>query len=176
MERLEKILTGKTYIHYSNLSISQSCVSSCLLLLVSWELSRSFCMYVLSKKTTLIRCVCTFLLLRLLFVQYSKHLQDCQSSLLLWYRSIGSYSHRAIASESQEKGTNCRCIEILQNEDHHVIYAYTKSCSMLSCKVWDFFVYLIMYLSQICLIGFKRYVSYNWKHNNWKKCFFIKRW
>lgn len=90
-------------------------------------------------------CLCTFLLTWLLFVRYSKHLQDCQSSRLLWHRFIGSDSHRGIASESQEKGTNCRCIEILQNEHHYhcLICTHIKMGVIFSlCSVVRFWIFL----------------------------------
>lgn len=70
-------------------------------------------------------CMSTFLLTWFLWynIPSTFKLPELSSAVTLVYRelAIPTYSHRGIASKSQEKGKNCRRIEILQNEDNRVI-------------------------------------------------------
>ena len=150
---MKKILTWETYIHYSNLSTSQSCVCAHVLLLVLWRLSTASSIYVLLKKT-LMHCVHIFTDMAPICTvfQAPSRLTELSSAVIQVHREI--LPQRPYLRKPRERNELQVHWNLMKWRPPCYLCIYKNGGTfypILSCKVLDSFVYLIMKLSHICL-------------------------
>ena len=122
---MKKILTGETDIHYSNWSIAQLWAYTHVLFFSVVVVKYRF-LYIYIFFYRKLHCiVCTFLLTWLLFIQYSKHLQDWQlsSDVIQVHRELLIQRHYLRESRARNE---LQVYWNSQNEDHQVTCAYIK--------------------------------------------------